>query len=459
MQTDNRSAGLTPEDNPSNSEEVKGLATSARSQEGGFAIGSRVLFGSVVIGALVFVVGAWAATAELTGAIIAPGSVVVEKNVKKVQHRDGGIVSEIHVKNGDHVKAGQVMVVLDDTQIKSELAVVSGQLTELTARKARLDAEVEGREQITFPEGFLQSSSQAKVVADGERRLFEDGKQNTQSQKQQLALRITQLEEEIEGVEAQLAAKQQQLEIIQKELAKLRRLYAKKLTSVTRLYSLEREESRLRGEHGGLVAQKARTRGKISEIRVQILAIDHDAKLQSQRERRNSEAKIFELREREIAAADRLKRTKLFAPQSGIVHELAVHTIGGVVSAAETVVVIVPAGEKLTIEARFSPVDIDQVIVGRQARLRFSAFNQRTTPEVQGRVAQISADVSKDPNSPQQYYVGRIEMDAKSKEELKGLDLLPGMPVEVFVSTGARTALTYLTKPITDQFNRAFREE
>ena len=422
-----------------------------------FAIGGRVLFGSTVIGLLAIVVGAWAATAELTGAVIAPGSVVVEKNVKKLQHRDGGIVSEIHVKNGDLVKAGQVMIVLDDTQIRAELAVVRGQLTELTARKSRLDAEVESKAEIVFPPGFEQSSDHAKSVAVGERRLFVEGRNNTKSQKQQLALRIEQLKEEIEGVEAQLTAKQIQLSLIRKELEKIRTLYGKKLTSVTRLYSLEREESRLRGEHGGLISQKARTRGKISEIRVQILSIDQSARLQAQRERRSAEAKISELREREIAAADRLTRTKLFAPQSGVVHELAVHTIGGVISSAETVVVIVPAGERLTVEARFAPVDIDQVVVGRKARLRFSAFNQRTTPEIEGRIVHISADVSTDPKTSQQFYLGRVEMDAESRTQLKDLELLPGMPVEVFVSTGARTALSYLAKPVTDQFNRAFR--
>ena len=169
--------------------------------------------------------------------------------------------------------------------------------------------------------------------------------------------------------------------------------------------------------------------------------------------------RLNELREREIASADRLRRTVLYAPQSGIVHELSVHTIGGVITSAETVMTIVPAGERLTIEARFAPVDIDQITIGRKARLRFSAFNQRTTPEVTGRIVHISADVSSDPKTSQQYYVGRVKMDAEAHEALKDLELIPGMPVEVFVSTGSRTALSYLSKPVTDQFNRAFRED
>ncbi len=424
-----------------------------------FSIGGRVLFGSTVISALALVVVVWSTTAELTGAVIAPGTVVVEKNVKKVQHRDGGIVSEIRVANGNRVEAGQVMVVLDDTQIRAELAVVRGQLIELTARKARLDAEVEGMPKINFPPGFLQSGDQAPSVADGERRLFRAARTNNQGQKQQLKLRIKQLDEEVEGIQAQLSAKQGQLDLIQKELQQIQNLYRKKLTSATRLYALQREERRLKGEYGGLVAQTARTRGKISEIRVQILSIDQAARLQSQRERRSAEAKLSELREREIAAADRLKRTKLIAPKSGVVHELAVHTIGGVIAAAETAMVIVPDGERLTIEARFSPVDIDQVTIGRTTRLRFSAFNQRTTPEVDGQIVHISANVSTDPKTSQQFYLGRVEMSASSRLQLKGLDLLPGMPVEIFVSTGARTVLSYLAKPLTDQFNRAFRED
>jgi len=272
-------------------------------------------------------------------------------------------------------------------------------------------------------------------------------------------VRIDQLQHEINGIESQRVAKHGQLVLIRKELEKITGLYEKKLTSVTRLYALEREEKRLTGEYAGLTAQIARTKGKISETRVQMLAAEQSAKLDAQRELRSTDAKLNELREREIAAADRLRRTVLYAPQSGVVHELAVHTIGGVITSAETVMTIVPADERLTIEARFAPVDIDQINIGRKARLRFSAFNQRTTPEVTGRIVHVSADVSSDPKSSQQYYVGRVKMDADAREALKDLELIPGMPVEVFVSTGSRTALSYLSKPVTDQFNRAFRED
>lgn len=427
--------------------------------EKSFTIRSRVIFATFFMLTIFGGVGGWAATAELSGAVIAPGSVVVDKNVKKLQHRDGGIVSKILAKNGDRVEAGEVIVELDDTQIKAELGVVQAQVIELTARKSRLSAETMKAEQIVFPDDFAGSSAHARLVSDGETRLFREMRTNLRSQKDQLNLQIDQLREEIKGIEAQRKAKGGQLEIMDRELAQITELYEKRLTSVTRLYSLQREAKRLRGEHGGLNAQIARANGKISEIKLQILSVEQSARLQAERDLRTVEAKLAELVERETAARDRLKRVKLLAPVSGLVHELAVHTIGGVITAAETVLVIVPENERLTIEARIAPVDIDQVAVGRKAKMHFSAFSQETTPELYGRIVHVSPDITKDEATSQSYYVGRVEVTEESKEKLKTMELLPGMPVEVFISTGARTALSYLSKPITDQFNRAFRED
>ncbi len=424
-----------------------------------FSIGGRVGFASVVMAVLILGLGGWAATAKLNGAVMAPGSVVVDKNVKKVQHSDGGIVARINVKNGDVVKAGQVLIELDSTQIRAELTVVRGQLTELTARRARLNAQSIDQVTITFPQGFEAAGGLALSAAQAERRLFNSTRDNVSSRLEQLELQISQLDDEIRGIIAQNSAKEAQLALIRKELAKVEELYERKLTTVARLYSLQREESKLSGEVGGLLSQIARSKGKISEIRVEMLNLSQNSKLEAQREMRTTEAKINELREREIAAADRMKRTTLFAPRSGVVHELAAHTLGGVVTAAESVMLIVPGDAKRTVEARFSPVDIDQIVIGRQVRLRFSAFNHRTTPEVGGNVTGISADISTDEKSGQQYYLGQIALSDDAKQKLQGLELLPGMPVEVFVSTGARTAFSYMSKPITDQFNRAFREE
>ena len=423
-----------------------------------FSIRGRVLLGTVFMAGLLIGAGGWSAKAKLSSAVIAPGSVVVEKNVKSVQHPDGGIVSKINVTDGDRVKPGQVLLELDSTQIKAELGIVRAQLTELTARKSRLTAEITGLEKVIFPEGFEEAGEHNRAVAEGERRLFDETRTNLQSQEDQLALQIEQLQQEIEGIKAQRDAKQGQLDIMNNELSQVTKLYEKKLVSVTRIYGLKREAKRLSGESGGLQSQMARANGKISEIKLQILSVRQTARLNAQRDLRSIEAKMAELVEREIAATDRLARTKLLAPQAGIVHELSAHTIGGVITAAQTVLEIVPADERLTIEARIAPVDIDQVSIGRTAKLHFSAFSQEQTPELHGRVVHVSADVARDEDTAQSYYVARVEVTEESAEKLKSLELVPGMPVEIFISTGARTALSYILKPLTDQFNRAFRE-
>lgn len=422
-----------------------------------FSIKGHVIFASFVVSMLAFGVGGWAATASLSGAVIAPGTFVVERNVKKVQHSYGGIVSEITVKNGDHVKSGDVLVRLDATQIKAELGVITSQLTELEARSVRLAAERDNL--ATMPDRSGKNERpDFRTALEGEIRLFEDNKRSKESQKSQLHLRIEQLKEEITGLTAQRDAKAGELRLIRQELEQVTGLHKKGLTPVSRVYAMEREEKRLSGEHGGLVAQIARANGQISEIHVQIIMIDENARVQAQRELRSIEAKLSELVEREVAANDKLNRVEIRAPQTGIVHELSAHTIGGVITAAEQIMLIVPEEDDLTIQAHIAPTDVDQVIVGRPAKLRLSAFNQKTTPELDGHIVHVSADVTVDPKTGHNYYIARLAMDEKSRHKIGDLKLLPGMPVEVFMSTGERTALSYLAKPFTDQINRAFRE-
>ncbi len=437
--------------------DLSGAASGAPSQPS-FSIANRVVFASLVMATLAFGLGGWAAMANLSGAVIAPGTFVVERNVKKVQHSYGGIVSEIHVKNGDHVEAGQILMKLDATQIRAELGIVNSQLIELAARSARLIAERDNLDKVALPDKLQNGSADVRSAAEGEIRLFEENRRTRESQKEQLRLRIQQLEEEITGLSAQRDAKSGELVLIQRELEQVRLLHSKQLTSVSRVYAMEREEKRLGGEHGGLIAQIARAKGQISEINVQILAVDETARAQAQRELRSIEAKLSELSEREVAILDKLKRIDLRAPQKGFVHELAVHTIGGVVTAAEQIMLIVPEEDNLTIQARVHPGDVDQVVVGRSAKLRLSAFNQQKTPEVPGRVIHVAADVTVDPKTGESYYATRLEMDEKKLRAVGDLKIVPGMPVEVFMSTGERTALSYLAKPFTDQMNRAFRE-
>jgi len=421
-------------------------------------IASRVILSVMVIAGLVVGVGGWAALAEISGAVISSGTVIVDGRAKKIQHRDGGIIAEIRVKDGDRVEKGAVLVVLDDTQTRSELAIIQSQLVEFGARHARLIAERNSDERVAFPDALISQLS-AQAVLMGEQRLFDATRQTRESQKEQLRLRIDQLGKESEGVSAQRSAKSNELQLIEKELLDIRKLFEKNLTPASRVYALEREQTRLSGELGNLVAQGARIEGQISEIKLQILNIDQSARTDAQREARNTEARIAELREREVAQRDRLGRMEIRAPQSGIVHDLQAHTIGGVVSSAEAIMMIVPDDRLLAIQIRISPAEIDQVHVGQDVRLRFTAFNQRTTPEKTGRVSFVSADVTYDQKSRAEYYTGTVELDKGQTFYVGDRAVLPGMPVEAFITTGRRTALSYLIKPLTDHFSRAMREE
>jgi HlyD family secretion protein len=423
-----------------------------------FSVRKHVIFAGVVISVLVGGIGGWAAMANLSGAVIASGSFVVERNVKKVQHSLGGIVAEINVKNGDRVDAGQVLLRLDATQIAAELGIIKSQYVELTARSARLAAEGDGRDTVVFPKGFDTQSAEARDAAAAEIRLFNENRKAKESQKEQLRLKIVQSNEEIIGLGAQRDAKHGELQIIKNELAEVKKLQFKQLTTISRVYSMEREAMRLGGEHGGLVAQIARAKGQISEITVQMLGLDENSRAQAQRELRSIEAKLSELAEREVATRDKLTRVDIRSPRNGLVHELSIHTVGGVVSPAEQLMLIVPEEDALSIQARIMPHDVDHVAVGRAARFRLSAFNQQTTPEMSGRIVNVAADVTVDPKTGQSFYLVRLEMDEKSRKLVGELKLVPGMPVEVFMATGDRTALSYFVKPFTDNMARAFKE-
>ncbi len=425
----------------------------------GFGLKPRLVIGSLVTILLLVAGGTWAATAKLSGAIIASGVVVVQKHVKKVQHHDGGIVAEINVRNGDVVERNDILIRLDDTQTKAELGIISSQLIELLGRKSRLISERDGQKGIVFPFETRDMGSDTKRVIAGENRLLKNNIKTRESKKQQLELRIGQLNQEIVGLKSQRTAKSGELRLILKELKDIKRLYRKKLTASSRVYAMQREATRIRGDHGGLVAQIARVRAQISEVNIQKLSIDQDAQTLAQKEIRSIEGKIAELSERRVAVRDKLKRINIRAPLSGTVHELTAHTIDGIISPAEPIMLIVPKNDDLTIEARISPTDIDQISIDQEVKLRFSAFNQRTTPELPSKLKQISADITRDRNTGQSYYIARIEVDEKALSKLGQQKLVPGMPVEVFITTQERTALSFFAKPFTDQFERAFREE
>jgi HlyD family secretion protein len=410
-------------------------------------------------------VGGWATTTPLAGAVIAAGTIVVESNVKKVQHPTGGIVGQILVKEGNEVEAGQVVLRLDDTVTKATLGVVQSQLDELTAREARLLAERDDAPAMTFPEQLLgrRGQSSAATVMAGEEKLFESRRTARTGQRAQLRERVAQTNEEIRGLSAQLAAKESELGLIGKELAGVAELYSKNLVSISRYTLLQREQARVQGERGQFIADIARARGKISETELQIVQLDQDFRTEVLKDLREAQGKIAELKERVTAAQDQLKRVDLRAPQAGIVHQLAVHTVAGVIGNGETIMQIVPRADELVVEAKVAPSDIDQVAVGAEAVVRVMAGNQRTTPMITGRLTRVSADLTREQQQnsaqpPPAFYTVRITLPPEEVTRLKDIRLVPGMPAEVFIQTHERTPLAYLLKPLQEQIARTFRE-
>jgi HlyD family secretion protein len=417
--------------------------------------------GLVIVLVLGFGVGGWAGTMTLSGALIAQGSVVVDSNVKKVQHPTGGIVGELNVRDGDRVKQGDILVRLDDTVTRSNLAIVQKGLDELYARRARLEGERDGSPSIKFPESLQQRATDPDVapILEGERRLFDLRSSARTGQKAQLRQRIEQLNEEIRGLKAQRESKEKESKLIAREKEGVYDLWKQKLVPLTKLTQIERDETRLEGEAGQLTAQTAQVGGKISETELQIIQIDRDLSSEVAKETREIDGKIGEFVERKVAAEDQLRRIDLRAPQAGTVFQSNAHTVGGVVAAGDAIMMIVPDADSLTVEAKVNPQDIDQVKRGLVALLRLSAFNQSTTPEIYGTVTRISADASTDQRTGQTYYTVRIAMPVEEVTKLGEVRIVPGMPVEAFIQTGDRTMISYLTKPLHDQLMRMFREK
>jgi membrane fusion protein, type I secretion system len=425
------------------------------------SIHRHLLAGGVIVLLLAFGVGGWAATTQIAGALIAEGSIVVGSNVKKVQHPTGGVVGKLNVQDGDRVKAGDILVQLDDTITRANLAIITKGLDELAARKARLEAERDGAKSVTFPSELLARANETPVAVAvaNERKLFELRRSARLGQKAQLKQRITQLQDEIQGLTAQQNAKAHEIALIGKELEGVRELWKNNLVQITRLTALERDAARLEGERGQLLAAVAQTKGKITETELQVIQIDQDLSSEVAKDMREVDAKFGEFVERKVAAEDQLRRIDIRAPLDGVVLESKVHTVGGVIPAGDTIMLIVPDTENLLVEAKVNPRDIDQVRVGQSAVLRFSAFNLRTTPEINGTVTRVSADTTTDQRTGQNYYTIRIAMKKNEIARLGDIKLIPGMPVEAFVQTGERTVLSYLVKPLQDQFMRAFREK
>jgi HlyD family secretion protein len=409
---------------------------------------------------MVGVVGGWANYTELNGAVIAPATIMVESYSKKVQHKEGGIVGEIRVKDGDRVEMGQALIVLDNTETKSELAIIDGLLDEALAKRARLEAQRDRASAIIFPPEVLARAGEPGVAAimAGQTKLFNARLQAVVGKKDQLTQQIGQLTEQIGGLESQKISKERQLTLISAELTDLKDLQSKGLVPISRVMAMDRETARLDGERGELVASKASAEARIAEVKVQILQIDEEDLSQTLTELRDIEGRVAELKERKFAVTSRLDRMVIKSPITGDVYQLAVHTVGGVIGPGESLMLIVPEADELILQAQVMPQDIDKVQPGQIALIRFPAFNSRLTPEVAAKVTQISADTSRTDASSPPFYSVRLMISATELAKLGSNKLKPGMPAEAFIQTEAQTPMTYFLKPLTDQFAHALRE-
>jgi HlyD family secretion protein len=415
--------------------------------------------GFVLIAAFFGIIGAWSVLATLSAAVIASGQFVVGSSVKKVQHPTGGVVGELLVSEGALVAEGDLLVRLDETTTRASLQIVVKQIDELSARRARLAAERDGQAALQLPAALTSRFREPDVAStvEEERHLFEARRSARQGQRAQFAKRIEQLQNEIAGLRGQLDAGTREAAIVGQELKGSRELFAKNLIPVMRLNALERQAVGLDGQQAQRQSSIAEIEQRIAETQLQILQIDEDLRAAAQRDLRETDAKLAELAERRIAGEDLLKRLELRAPISGYVHQLTVHTVGGVVTPAEPVMLIVPTQDELFLDVRVMPQDRDQIRVGQSALVRVHASNQRTTPELNGLVSRIAADVSKDAANQASFYTVRISVDKTAASRL-GHVINAGMQAEAFVETASRTPLQYLLRPLADQVSRAFRE-
>ena len=420
-----------------------------------------VIIGLTALAVLVLGLGVWGTQTRIAGAVVAGGMIQVESLRQVVQHPEGGVVGTIAVVDGDKVQAGDVLIRFDDTLLKSEIAIIDGQLTESLARKDRLRAERDGLTEVSFADALLERAktepSVATLIAD-ERELFHSRLEFLTKEIEQLEERKVQINGQVEGTTAQLEAFNTQRTLVAKELADQESLFKQGLAQATRVLSLQREEARLLGELGELRSVVARANAQLIETDIEILKLRSQRQQDALAELRELEFMMIELSQRLLSARETLSRMDVRAPMSGVVHGMTVHALRSVVRGAEPILYIIPQDSPMLVKSRIESIHIDQVHVGQEAALRFSTFDQRTTPEVIGHVARLSADVFTDEVTGVSYYSADIIPDPAELEKLGDVELLPGMPVEAFIKTADRTPLNYLIKPLADYFNRAFRE-
>jgi HlyD family secretion protein len=426
-----------------------------------WSVRTPMLMGVLALAVLVGVLGVWSVRTKLSGAVIASGMVVVESNRQVVQHPEGGVVGEILARNGDRVEPGQTLIRFDDTLLRSELAVLDAQLIEIQARKARLEAEARGATTIDFPDALLAiaaTNPEAEAQIRGQEDLFTARSGTLGQQVQQLDEQILQIENQIEGTTAQLTALGTQEDLIVGELADQESLFERGLVPVGRVIELRREAARLAGEIGKLTSDVAQLRGQIAAIEIEKLRLDATRREEAIVTLRDIQFREIELSERRLGLEERLARLEVRSPVGGVVYDQQVFAVQSVVQAGAPMMYVIPQDQPLLVQARVPSIHVDEVRLGQEAVLRFTAFDQRRTPEMHGHVSAISADVFVDERTGANFYEIQLLPREDELSKLDGQVLLPGMPVEAYIRTEDRTPISYLTKPLTDYFNRAFRE-
>ncbi len=414
----------------------------------------------IVVAVLVFGLGGLAATLPMGGAVVAHGEVSVESKVKAVQHPTGGVVAEILVKNGDHVREGQPLLRLDTSVSGPSATLATASVDQLLAKKARLEAEREDRTPIRFPPELTSRRSEPTVAAiiNDETKVFQLRAASLAGQVAQLNERIGQHEQQIHNYQIQADATRQQSQLLSPELAANRELWEKRIIPIQTLNALEREAVDLDAKAASLDASIAETKGAITEIRQQMISAQEQHRSEASTELADVLQRLSELQRNNIVAADSYERSIIRAPQAGVVDKLMINTVGGVVPPGQVIMEIVPTADRLVVEARIKPADIDQVRPDQPVKLRFSAFDLQTTPQLHGKVERVSPEHGVDEHTGAAYYTVVILIPEAELKRLGSLTLVPGMPVEAFISTGYRTMLNYVTKPLADQIARSFRE-
>jgi HlyD family secretion protein len=417
--------------------------------------------GLITMAALVGGFGGWSVFATISGAVVTSGLIEVEQHRQVVQHPDGGVVEEINVQDGKTVKAGDLLIKLDGGTLRSELAIVEGQLFEMLAQRARLEAERDDKDTFSFKGELAEVAAQRPEVQDllqGQMNLFTSRKDTFARQGEQMVKRVSQIDSQVDGIDAQVAALSTQQGLIAKELTDQQGLLDKGLAQASRVLALERDQAGLLGQVGELTASKAQAEGRKTEIELEVLRLAAARREEANTQLRDIGAQALELAERRRVLTERVARLEIRAPVSGIVLGLQVTTPRSVVRPADPLMYIIPQDRPLVIATQVSPIHVDEVRVGQEVKLLFPAFSSRTTPELHGHITQVSADALTDQRTQATFYRAEIELNPGELEKLGTVTLLPGMPVEAFIQTDMRSPMAYLLKPFKDYFVKAFRE-